>query len=553
MANRAQSSPGLRPGALRALAGAALPLLLVAAALLAPCAEAALTAPPSHSFLFELRGFIKEPGHIPMPPPEGEFEDACGVAVDSAGDIYLADYYHHVIDVYNAGREYLTQIADPDPDGPCNLAVDAAGSLYVNHWHRDVVRYIPSEFPPTAATDYGSPTVIDSARSTGVAIDPATGNVYVDDRTYIAVYEPSGNPVEVGGAPLRIGLDPFASYYGVAVSDFGATEGDVYLADAANDTVRVYAPAEPESPVQVIDGAGTPQHGFHSLADSNVAIDQADGHLYVVDDLEPGFEAPAAVFDEFNSAGAYRGQLPGSFIDAEPSALAVDGAGNVYATDGNTEQASLEAFAPTLAAHTLEVSKTGAGEGTVTSEPAGINCGSACAAEYNSGSEVILTAVPAPGSAFAGFGGGSCAGTAPRHPTLGSDTAVSAEFTPLPPGAAALRGAAQVGATSLDPAPSTLKLSAPRGSGLTLTILASLPAAGTLSARGAGLRRSSASAAAPGPLRLRLRLNRAGARALRAVKIGHLAVRTTFTFTPVNGPPLATRRTVRFRQRGQQR
>jgi len=44
-----------------------------------------------------------------------------------------------------------------------------------------------------------------------------------------------------------------------------------------------------------------------------------------------------------------------------------------------------------LAKRKLSVSKTGTGAGTVTSSPAGINCGSTCSAEYDIGTEVALT------------------------------------------------------------------------------------------------------------------------------------------------------------------
>ncbi|MFN7171098.1 MAG: hypothetical protein ACK4NT_07700, partial [Candidatus Omnitrophota bacterium] len=50
---------------------------------------------------------------------------------------------------------------------------------------------------------------------------------------------------------------------------------------------------------------------------------------------------------------------------------------------------------------TLTVNKAGTGTGTVTSNPAGINCGSACSAQFNSGTQVTLTATPDAGSTFA--------------------------------------------------------------------------------------------------------------------------------------------------------
>ena len=47
----------------------------------------------------------------------------------------------------------------------------------------------------------------------------------------------------------------------------------------------------------------------------------------------------------------------------------------------------------------------GVGNGTVTSNPTGINCGNTCSASYNGGTNVTLTATPATGSTFAGWTG----------------------------------------------------------------------------------------------------------------------------------------------------
>jgi hypothetical protein len=408
------------------LAGLAAFLAVVAAASPAKAIE----APPSHLFMGSVAGFVKELDQDPVPPPDGEFEDACGVAVDSAGDIYVADYYHRRIYVYDAGRTYMTQIADPDPDGPCDLAVDSTGNLYVNHWHRDVVRFAPSSYPPTPLTTYGAATTVDAARSTGVAVDPATDDVYVDDLTYVARYSAPVGPEPQAVATL--GSGSLGSGYGVAVSAHPASAGDVYVPDAADDTVKVYDPGAPGSPVQVIDGAGTPQAGFHSLLDSDVAVDASSGHVYVADNLEPRFARPAAVVDEFNSAGDYRGQLPRTFLDAEPTALAVAGGGDVYASNGNTEEATIDIFGPTLPAFSLEVLRSGSGEGSVGSEPAGIRCPGACRAEYNVGSEVKLIPTPAPGSAFAGWSGGGCTGPNACTVTMNEPTTVTAEFTAVP-------------------------------------------------------------------------------------------------------------------------
>lgn len=53
----------------------------------------------------------------------------------------------------------------------------------------------------------------------------------------------------------------------------------------------------------------------------------------------------------------------------------------------------------------LAIRKSGSGGGTITSSPAGINCGTQCATTYESGTSVILTPIPAPRSHFAGWAG----------------------------------------------------------------------------------------------------------------------------------------------------
>ena len=80
---------------------------------------------------------------------------------------------------------------------------------------------------------------------------------------------------------------------------------------------------------------------------------------------------------------------------------------------------------------TLTVVRAGSGGGTVTSSPAGIDCGSACSASFGEGTVVTLTATPAAGSTFTGWSGGGCSGTGACHVTLGSDTTVTATFTRL--------------------------------------------------------------------------------------------------------------------------
>ncbi len=75
----------------------------------------------------------------------------------------------------------------------------------------------------------------------------------------------------------------------------------------------------------------------------------------------------------------------------------------------------------------MSIAKSGTGTGVVTSEPAGINCGTTCNA-FMSGS-VRITAAPAFLSYFVGWAGGGCSGTAPCNLNLDSAKSVTATFT----------------------------------------------------------------------------------------------------------------------------
>lgn len=84
---------------------------------------------------------------------------------------------------------------------------------------------------------------------------------------------------------------------------------------------------------------------------------------------------------------------------------------------------------PTGAANPLEVRSGGGGD--VRSSPPGIDCGDDCAEAFPEGAEVVLTAVPVPGYAFAGWEG-DCSGTGPCVVRMDGPRRVSAAFRELP-------------------------------------------------------------------------------------------------------------------------
>jgi hypothetical protein len=84
------------------------------------------------------------------------------------------------------------------------------------------------------------------------------------------------------------------------------------------------------------------------------------------------------------------------------------------------------------AAPTLTVARTGAGAGTVTSSPSGIDCGATCSHKYAPGTPVTLTAAAAAGSVFSGWSGGGCSGTGGCIVTVNSSSSVTANFDLAP-------------------------------------------------------------------------------------------------------------------------
>lgn len=80
----------------------------------------------------------------------------------------------------------------------------------------------------------------------------------------------------------------------------------------------------------------------------------------------------------------------------------------------------------------LNVSKNGSGSGTVTSNPAGINCGATCSYSYTCNSSVTLSAVASGGSTFSGWGG-YCSGTGACVVSMTQSRGVIATFGIPPP------------------------------------------------------------------------------------------------------------------------
>ena len=95
----------------------------------------------------------------------------------------------------------------------------------------------------------------------------------------------------------------------------------------------------------------------------------------------------------------------------------------------NSSQSVVANFGPAVSQFGLTVSRTGTGNGSVASAPAGISCGATCNANFNSGTVVTLTPTAQAGSVFNGWGG-ACSGTGACSVTMSSAQAVTADFIP---------------------------------------------------------------------------------------------------------------------------
>ncbi len=168
----------------------------------------------------------------------------------------------------------------------------------------------------------------------------------------------------------------------------------------------------------------------------------------------------------------------------------------------------------------LAVSKSGAGGGTVTSSPAGINCGSDCSETLVEGSSVRLTASPAAGSTFAGWSGSGCSGTSTCTVTMLGARAVDAKFTTLPSNLFKIKslraGAKALISTVVIPGPGKLTQRVTR----------------SLKSKAVVVCKTSKKATKAGTVKLTCKFN---SRTRSALRKRSLRVRVKTTFTPTGG------------------
>ncbi|CAK0755237.1 exported hypothetical protein [Gammaproteobacteria bacterium] len=130
---------------------------------------------------------------------------------------------------------------------------------------------------------------------------------------------------------------------------------------------------------------------------------------FLVDYFGSSFLIDREFFPNTPSAGFYSSSPHAvSLGSACPTAWPVDfGYGGIgcYSGRGPNYAVRLVRGGHALVSFDLSVAKTESGAGTVTSSPAGIDCGSTCSASFVSGAAVTLTATPYSGYVFSGWNG----------------------------------------------------------------------------------------------------------------------------------------------------
>jgi sugar lactone lactonase YvrE len=313
-----------------------------------------------------LAGKAREPGWADGTGSAASFNVPAGVAVDGTGNVYVADSGNCTIrKVSQAG--VVTTLAglartygSADGTGsdarfayPAGVAVDSSGNIYVADWGNQTIRKVTQAGVVTTLAGLNrSPGSADGTGSAarfsyprGVAADSAD-NLYVPD-TYNhtirkvtlngVVTTLAGQPGVPGSADGTGGAAGFNMPSGVAADSVG----NLYVADNANHTIRKVTPS---GVVTTLAGLARMQGsadgtagaaGFNSP--SGVAADSG-GNLYVADNANHTIRkvAPGGVVTTLAGTATIPGSADGTSRVAQfnsPQGVAVDGAGNVYVAD----------------------------------------------------------------------------------------------------------------------------------------------------------------------------------------------------------------------------
>ncbi len=404
------------------------------------------------------------------------FNNPRSVVVDSAGNLYVADTNNNAIRMVTSAGVVKLFVGQAGTYGytdgvgtaarfsfPNSLALDSAGNLYVADELNHVIRKVTSTgtvstfagLAGTSGSVDGTGSAARFSSPTGVAVD-GSGNVYVTDYANFLIRKISSSGVVttvagvvgMAGALDGLGYNLTPALFSSPSATAVDTLGNVYVADTANNLIRridatgvVSTLAGNSSALGRLDGTGT---GASFNAPSGVAT-APNGNVYVADTANHLIRLVTAsgIVTTFAGTGGTAGNVDGLGTAASfnlPSAVAVDAGYNVYVADyGNN---TIRKIAPGGAVTTLAGiagsagSKDGVGNAATFNHPRGIAVdGAGYVYVSDSGNHTIRKVSPA------GFVQ-TLAGTAGTSGSADSAGATSARFNT--PGGLAVDGAGNV-------------------------------------------------------------------------------------------------------------
>jgi cholesterol oxidase len=289
-----------------------------------------------------------------------------GVAVDSSGFVYVGDFDNHTIrKVTPEGRAstlagYTGEAGSRDGkgsearlNGPRGVALDSAGNVYVADNLNNVIRKVtPDGMVSTLAGVVGEAGSNDGVSNTarfnspvGMTVDQ-TDNVYVADflNSTIRKITPDGVVSTLAGVAGETGASDgpvsearFQNPGGLGVD----SHGSIYVGDSGNATVRKITPEGIVSTLAGVAGETSASDGVGGEArfirTGNPAIDTA-GNIYVADNGNHTIRkiTPEDVVSTLAGVAAEPGFSDGTGSAARfngPIGVAVDTSGNIYVGD----------------------------------------------------------------------------------------------------------------------------------------------------------------------------------------------------------------------------
>lgn len=287
------------------------------------------------------------------------FVEIFGIITDAQGNVYVSESATHRIRKITPDGEVSTfagsgVMGHADATGeaalfskPTGLAMDGAGNLYVADYGSHRIRKITPEAVVTTVagtgvsggTD-GSASVAQFANPRCVAVD-AQGNVYVGETYRIRKITPGGSVSTLAG-----GSQGYADGTGTAakfdsVADLTLdNQGFLYVADYYNNMIRKVNVSSGE--VTTVAGSGAA--GFSDGLSTEATFDRpagiaalSDGSLLIADSRNRRIRLviPTLVVNTIAGSGSsgFTDGSGGSSAFSKPNAIAVDTQNNIYVAD----------------------------------------------------------------------------------------------------------------------------------------------------------------------------------------------------------------------------